>query len=91
MFGGIYLQRYQRLCGVSAMKRKVVKRVLSLNTQRGVDASIFDILIGTAIMILQSGTHFVLDYWQEHFTFYIYAFYIPNCLCLHFAFYILCS
>ena len=51
MFGGIYLQRYQRLCGASAMKRKVVKRVLCLNTQR-VDAFIFDIVIGTAIVIL---------------------------------------
>ena len=43
--------------------------------------------------ILRWGTHFVLDYRQEHFTFYIYAFYIPYCLflSLHFAFYILCS
>ena len=51
MFGGNYLQRYQRLSGASVIKRKVVRPVLSLNTQR-VDAFIFDIVIGTAIVIL---------------------------------------
>ena len=45
------LAAIQRFCGASVMKRKVVRPVLSLNTQ-GVDAFIFDIVIGTAIVIL---------------------------------------
>ena len=96
MFGGIYLQRYQRLCGASVMKRKFVRPVLSFNAQK-VDAFIFDIVIGTAIVILSFVT---LKYFAMRHTFclglragafYIYAFYIPNhSFCsLHFAFYIL--
>ena len=100
MNNGIYLQRYQRLCGGSVMKRKVVRPVLSLNTQR-VDAFIFGILIGTAIVILSFVTllyfamrhTFCLGLLAEHVTFYSYAFYIPDCLfmSLNFALYILCS
>ena len=45
------LAAIQRFCGASVMKRKVVRPVLSLNTQR-VYAFIFDTVIATAIVIL---------------------------------------
>ena len=52
MNNGIYLQRYQRLCGVSAMKRERWLGLYYLSRGQRVDAFIFDIVIGTAIVIL---------------------------------------
>ena len=94
MFGGIYLQRYQRLCGASVMKR--------------VDAFILDIVNGTAIwdfvfcysLVFCNQAHcfscitgrIILQFTFTHFTFLIVYFFL--CILLftfcvldcHFAF-----